>query len=212
MRSSITVLSPARSHDLTTLAALKTELNVKPGDRSKDDQLLRYIRQATGVINTACGRPFGLERVSEQFLIDDDLSDTLVLLRKPVVGAIESVTQGDDDLLDAASYQLDAERGLLRRSPPNSGWGWGRPRCQGGWTGQVTVVYSGGFILVDSLPDNVERACLILATSYFRSAGRDTSIRSINVPDVDAVTYAASDGALLPPDVKDLIRAFLRVI
>lgn len=207
MRSAVTVLDPARSHDLTTLATLKDTLKIKPSVATSDTALLRCIRQATGAINRACGRPFGLEKVSERFLFGDcETADMLVLNRRPVVSPIESITENTTVLTDDKFDLFDPVHGLLMRQAPP-------------WTGgQLTVVYSGGFLLLDSLPDEIEKACLLLATDYYRSEGRDTSVQSVTVPDVDAVTYGGSSSsssgsmASLPEEVRGLLRPYLKVI
>jgi hypothetical protein len=209
MRSSITVISAAPSHDLTVLDTLKGELGIKLSDKSKDARLRGYIRQASGLISRACGRPFGLETVSERFLLDrTECEDALVLTRRPVVGDITSVTEGTDSVLGADDFDLfDPEHGLLIRSPASS-------RAISAWSAQtITVVYSGGYQLLDSLPDEIERACLRLATDYYRSAGRDSSVRSVDVPDVESISYAApAPASQLPDDVRGMLRPYLKVI
>jgi hypothetical protein len=220
MRSAVTILESALSHDLTTLATFKDTLGVSPQNQTRDDAMLRCIRQATGAINKACGRPFGQERVSERFLFDyNECVDTLVLSRKPVLPPIESVTEGTT-LLEADRYDLfDPLHGLLLRTPPSSSSSYRYHYGIPGWSGaELTVVYTAGYVLLDSLPEDVERACLMLATGYYRSEGRDTSVRSVEVPDVETITFGTptdatvTTGASLPDDVRALLRPYLKVI
>lgn len=206
MRSSLTVLTAARSHDLTTVATLKDELGIKPSDKTKDARLKRAIYTATSQINAACGRPFGLETVRERFLLDDcDRVDFLVLTRTPVIGDITSVTIGTAAALTSDKFDLfDADQGLLRRAP-NGG-------C---WAGDIAVVYAGGYTLLDGIPDRIERACLMLAAECYNTMGRDLTIQSVNIPDVEQVTYAQNvdtGTAALPPLVRELLAQNLKVI
>ena len=203
MRTSVTVIEAASSHDLTVLDTLKQELKISPRDQSNNAALLRSIRAATGAINSACGRPFGLETVRQRFFLDHrECVDVLVLNRTPVIGDVTSVTEGDDTLLDAENFDLvDASQGLLART--------GRL-----WSAsEITVVYRGGYQLLGDLPDEIEHACLRLAADYYQARGRDSAVRSVNIPDVEAVTYAVADApGRLPPDVRELLRPYLKVI
>lgn len=209
MRSAVTVLDAALSFDLTTLATFKDTLKIKPSDKTRDDALLRCIRQATGAINKACGRPFALEKVSERFLFDScEQTEMLVLNRRPVVPPIETITEGTTILAGDKFDLFDPEHGLLLRAPPP----WIASASPG-----LVIVYTGGYALLDSLPDEIELACLKLATDYYRSEGRDTTVQSVNVPDVEAVTYggATADAAAmgpLPDEVRGLLRPYLKVI
>lgn len=211
MQTTVTVLEPARSHDLTVLATLKAELNIKASDRSKDARLIGLIKQATGRINKECGRPFGSERVSQTFwLADSECASVLVLQRRPVVGSVESVTEGDSaTALESQYYELRSpEHGFLARATSSSN-SWPSSSWQ---SGKVVVVYTGGYDLLGALPEDLERACLDLAVHYYHSGGRDPMVTSVDIADVGSRSYAQpSDGEQLPQSVKGLLRPYRKV-
>lgn len=208
MRTNVTVLQGARSHDLTVVAALKEELKIPARDKSKDARLLSLIRQATDRINAECGRPFGRERVSQTFWLDPcESANVLVLQRRPVVGAVVSVTEGET-LIEATQYALrDAAQGLLARA--SSPWSW----SGSSWTnGQIVVVYDGGYMLLNELPPALERACLDLAAYYYHTSGRDQTVTAINIPDVGSRNYASPvPDQTLPQSVRDHLRPYRKV-
>lgn len=209
MRSSVTVLTPASSHDLTVVGTLKAELKIAASDRTKDARLLSLIRQATDRINAECGRPFGKEAVSETFWLDScENPSVLVLNRRPVVSPVDSVTEGVDSVtvLEATDYTLvNPERGILARGSGANGWS--------GWrSSKIVVVYTGGFTLLNELPQNIERACLDLAAHYYHTSGRDQTVTAVNIPDVGSRNYASpAPGGALPPGVLDLLRPYRKV-
>lgn len=91
MNSILTVTSAADSHDLTTLAAVKTALGITTGD--DDARINTWITQAIERIETYCNRVFVVETVSEVFRLDRSL-DKLVLGRAPVTTIKPRVTRG----------------------------------------------------------------------------------------------------------------------
>lgn len=208
MRTSVTVLDEAPSHDLTIVDTLKGELAIPARDKSKDARLLSLIRQATDRINAECGRPFGKERVSQTFWLDPcESANVLVLQRRPVVGDVVSVTEGET-LLETTQYALrDPAHGLLARA--SSPWSW----SGSGWTnGQIVVVYEGGYTLLNELPPAIERACLDLAGHYYHTSGRDLTVTAVNIPDVGSRNYSSpGPDPTLPQGVRDLLRPYRKV-
>jgi hypothetical protein len=61
-----TVVTPASSHDLTTLDAVKDELPIS--GNGSDAILGRYISGASQAVEQYCNRVFVVETVSDQFL------------------------------------------------------------------------------------------------------------------------------------------------
>lgn len=212
MRSTITVLDPASDISLISLETAKVALKIKPSDRRRDDALKLYIKWASARCNGFCRRPLVSERVSEIFEFDrgDCDTDNLVLKRFPVI-SVDSVAEGDNDpLVVDTDYRIDKQQGMIYRqsSGQPSLWRW---RWRTGFSGAtVTVVYTAGFA-ADGVDPDVERACLQLVKAYDAGSNRDPMVRSVNVPDVEAVTYA--DQAMpLPPDVEQALKRFRRVL
>src|SRR5579862_1762171 len=103
MDSILTVITPADSYDLTTLATIKAELEIT--DTNSDVQLGIFIDQASGECATYCKRVFGKETVSEQFRLGQgsrlhrrSRTEELILARYPIV-SITSITEEDGTVL-----------------------------------------------------------------------------------------------------------------
>lgn len=179
------------NRDLTTLAAVKAEL----GDAGvSDDQLQRFITQASDVIAGYCNRVFAIETVKETFRFSASAAD--IMLRRYPVTEIVSVTMNGQSV-DAALYQIDRETGIMDRL-----------ECQGAaawWSGSVVVTYKAGFALPDDLPDGIERACITLVKGYAASGDRDPMVRSETSDGVGSTDYFSGAGTGLPPEVEGLI-------
>src|SRR5690349_11747550 len=140
MRSTLTVITEAQSHDLTTLARAKRELGLKSSDRSRDNDIKEDITMASRMCAEYCRRPFGKETVRE--VIDYSFPGNfpawadgwLVLQRKPIT-SLASVTEGTDDALVLdTDYYVDLESGMIRRGTMDS--------CRYWRSGKITVEYT----------------------------------------------------------------------
>ncbi len=209
MRSTLTVITEARSHDLTTLARAKRELGILPSDRTKDPDLKEDITMASRMCAEYCRRPFAKETVRE--IIDYDSCawadrGPIVLQRKPII-EIVSVAEGTDAalVLDTDFY-IDDENGMIRRGTIGSPLYWR--------LGKLTVEYTAGYELLDGVPWSYERACLILLRSIWFSRGRDPAIRSVDLPDVGSRTYASGDSMSLgiPLEAQQLLQPHRRMV
>jgi hypothetical protein len=208
MDSIVTVITPAASQDLTTLATVKTITGITGS--AQDARLTLLIPIASNICATFCNRVFGQETVSEVFRIGyasrwhnqrSERIEQLSLSRFPVT-AIASVIENTDPALDAADYELDKNSGLLRRL---SG---GFPFCWVG--GKVTVQYTAGYVLLGELPTAIEQACIELVQMMYFSGTRDPSVRQISVPGVIERQYwvgSATDPGI-PQSVQDLLSPF----
>src|SRR5262245_27002581 len=101
MESILTVVTPATSFDLTTVADVKADLGITGG--ASDALLTRYISESSVQIARACNRVFGEEELSELFRgrpFPRHGTAPLILSRRPV-SEIDSVTE-DDVLLSAS--------------------------------------------------------------------------------------------------------------
>jgi len=191
MESILTVLIPAASQDLTILATAKTMLNIKDTDTTNDAKLALFIQQASNVCADYCNRVFGQETLSEQFRRGHlgmgfgfhglgyggrhGQHSALKLTRYPVA-SITSITENDTVLVAGTDYEFDPADGIVRRlSSGELSWG--------GWPGgTIVVVYVAGYLLLDDMPQRIERACLKLVADYYYSSSRDPMLRSRTQP------------------------------
>lgn len=220
MRQSVKVTSEATDLTLVDLATAKAALGIKPGDRTKDAMLTLAIRHASVTCVNYCRRPLRQEGITEtiEFEPCDKAVDLIVLDRKPVV--VTSVTEGDNPALVVdTDYEVDPRRGTIRRLNNGAPIGWSWPAVRqlgGGWTsGKIVVVYLGGFASHEVVDDGVQRACLQLVKSYYFSARREPGVQSVNVPDVESITFAApasGDPSALPLDVRENLNPFRKVL
>ncbi len=127
MRDSIfTVITPAATHDLTTLETVKDELGIL--NTAQDTRLYRWIAEASGFIKSYCNRTFAEEQVSELWRSaggmgrfhhhhhgDGQTTVGFLQLRRFPVTTIDSVSEDDGTALTSDDYEIDAERGWLWR-------------------------------------------------------------------------------------------------
>jgi uncharacterized phiE125 gp8 family phage protein len=193
----LTVVTPAASTRLATLAQVKAELSIT-GDDS-DTYLGDLLDQASAAIASHCRRVFGLEEVSETIRLLRH-TGSLLLARAPVA-AVASVTE-DSNLLDAAEYELDAPAGMLFRLIGD---------CLARWCARKVVVqYTAGWSLPNdesaNLPADIRRACVLYVTSMHEAQGRDPMVRAEQQEGVGQVSYiATADMGCLPPQVEALL-------
>ena len=173
---------------LTTLATLKTELGITGS--THDTRLTALISQVSAAIETFCGRRFERRAVTDIFVPSPR---TIYLTAWPVV-SVTSVTSGGT-VLTTDDYVIDLDEGVIGQ--PVYGVGFGSPYGYRLWWDQVTVVYTGGYILPGgvgaNLPGDLERACLDLAARYYHGGGRDPALRSEVIPGVLEQSWSAVD-------------------
>ena len=220
MRSVVQIVTPAASELLTTLARVKSELNITTG--ASDEILRAKIAEASSDIQAAMGYRLPSEAVLETFWHDDPTplprvvhwgnpaQTTLFLSRTPVT-TIRSVTV-DDTVLDPADYLLDPKAGTLDRF--SSGY-----PCEWRFCKSVVVDYTGGFVLpgdpARTLEPGIEGAVVALVADYWASRGRDPTLMSESIPGVREVRYwvgAVGDPELLPPRILASLSGFKRPV
>lgn len=181
----LTVVTPAASARLATLAQVKAELSIYGAE--SDAYLNGLLDQASAAIAAHCRRTFGLEVLSETIRLTRVSSD-LMLARSPV-SVVTSVTEAGE-VLAAADYELDAGAGLLTRLQADELSRW--------YPGKIVVAYSAGWTLPGganaNLPADIQRACIQYVTSMHEGRGRDLSIRAETQEGVGSTTYAATAG------------------
>ncbi|MGE4043582.1 MAG: phage head-tail connector protein [Acetobacteraceae bacterium] len=199
--SLLTVLTPASSRALTTLATVKDEMGIT--DDAADARLQRWIDEASGRIETYLGRVLVSETVRETFRLSGAPA-CLRLARRPVT-AIASI-QVDGVTLATDQYEIDAPAGLLY--PVR-----GEQRIR--WFGRTVVVaYTGGYASVEALPKPIETACLGLLRHRWAARDRDPLLRSLAIPGVATEQYwvgAAGESGDIPPEIVALLDPFRTV-
>jgi hypothetical protein len=191
MRSVTTVVTAAKSRDLTTLATAKEELGITGG--AYDKRLRRWIREESAAVERYCGRRLIRETLQEVFIYHHDagVRGDLRLALWPV-DTILSVTW-DNVVLTDDQWHLDAEAGLLRRYDGVEG-------CWAPWfdfpafyyhpyPSHVVVQYTGGYTVDVDLPPDIEAATLMQLQHRKGAGSRDQTIKSETVPNVLSTTY-----------------------
>lgn len=189
------IVNANTDRDLTTLTAVKAEL----GDAGvSDDQLQRFITQASNVIAGYCNRVFAIETVRETFRFNLSVADVM-LARYPITEVV-SIVEGETTLT-ADDYELNPATGIIHRlSPSGAIWRWRQ--------GKIVVTYKAGFVLPGDLPEGIERACITLVKNYVASGDRDPMVRSESSDGVGSTDYFSGAGAGLPPEVEGLISLY----
>ncbi|WP_018391056.1 hypothetical protein [Ancylobacter sp. FA202] len=194
----LTVTTPATTRDLTTLNAVKAELDMALVTHS-DEHLSLLITQKSRAIESWCGRSLVREGVRETIHLTDP-SAVLILSRFPVA-AIASLTTGNGGQAPAL-YELNAANGLLLRLTEA-----GNSHV---WTpGRVVIDYSAGFIPSGEgrdLPEDIERAAILAVRNAFLTRGRDQTVRSDDVVGIGSFSYGMTSA--LPADVTDLLAPY----
>lgn len=183
---------------LTTLTDAKAALAVTGTD--DDAFLTSAIERASAMVETYCGRVFGLREVTDTVRIN--CRKPRLILAAPVA-SITSVTEAGT-LLTTADYELDAEAGLLSRLDSSDNivsWA----------IGKTVVVYEVGYVLPGNnganLPADIQACTIDLVARAYHARGRDPSLRSEKILDVIQQSWSAVDSVTtrggLPLDVAE---------
>lgn len=218
MRSILEVITPALSHDLTTLATAKLFLGIT--NTSSDTLISMLIKQVSNSIMTWCDRVFAEEEVSEEFLpeadYDLDLRNyrTLRLKRYPV-DTIASISIDSEAALETTLYKLNPKNGLVYRLNADGFYSYW---C---WTKSLVVAYTAGYALLNELPYDIERACLIWIKDAYtntNAGNQNSDIKSIEINDIRTIEYfntttsiKGSGGAEPPPEAALLLEPYRRI-
>ncbi len=222
MQSLLTVTSLAGSYDLTVLATAKAELGIAVSDTSQDARVALLIHQVSNAISTLCDRVFAEETVSEVFRLNsgsvgrfrswargEESIEALVLRRRPISWIVSVVEDGVT--VDVGEYECDLGAGLLYRLTPND--------FRMTWiANKVTINYVSGFTLLDDLPYDIEKACLIWIKSLWIQMRRsDLNIKVEDAPDLMRREYfdplrgsiGLMKGYPPPPEVMILLSPYI---
>lgn len=201
-----TVVTPAASYDLTTLAIVKEELGVTNG--VSNAILQRYLTSASAAAAQYCNRVFPAETIKDEFWAQRDHSprvisgrvESLQLSRWPIV-SVTSVTENSVALVDGTDFRIDYPDGQLIRLNTN-----GYPRIWPAYP--VVAVYVGGFA---SIPTDVADAIIRMVRARWIGRGRDPMTRQISIPGVIEQQFwvpTGADGGNMSPDVSDILNNY----
>jgi hypothetical protein len=194
----IEIITPASTIDLTTLDAVKSEMQISGG--ADDDWLRQRIGDASDAIASYCRRVFGAETIRQTVRLDGrdgTLSPECLTLDRWPVSSITSVTE-DGAVLLASEWELDGV--LLYRLTDDTRISW--------YARKVVIVYVAGYALVTDLPRGIERACILAVANMYSARGTDRRIRSETVDGIGSTSWFDADkgGGLLPSEAIDLLR------
>ena len=189
----LTVVTPAPSTDLVSLASVKQHLALN--DTSADEYLRGLIRRVSDAIVTACGRPFAQAKVTETFP-GDEATQVLLLSLTPIVSVDASGVVIDGVVVSDATIQ-DARAGFLYRE---AGWPTKHARrapltgdiIPGTAAPSIAVTYTGGYVLetfdagTPDLPGVIETLALDMVADRYKARGRDRGITQERIGDWSA--------------------------
>lgn len=180
----ITVVTPAASTNLCSLANVKTLLGETTSDY--DALLTRYITRASAAIVSHLGYPLGSQTVLETFA---GVLGKRILLTYPKITAISSVTF-KSVALDPTLYSLqDGASGILFK---NSGW------MDTGGDHLYAAQYTFGHVLPDdgssTLPLDIEQAAELLTQITYSMSASSLSTEAEEWADIYKVEYGKSRG------------------
>jgi hypothetical protein len=187
---SIVVVTAATDSLLTTVDAVKVELNISGTD--DDAHITNLIQEASDLIKNYTGRVFGKEKVRET--IGAKGLPEILLERTPIV-SIEGITFNGLAITD---YSIqDADAGVLFKV---SGW----TSTELSWTTFArhpsqymeplwAFTYWGGYVLPNwddtmdprTLPHDLERACIDIAKTLYKARNVDGTISRYKIGDTD---------------------------
>ncbi|MBA9071725.1 hypothetical protein FHR71_005511 [Methylobacterium sp. RAS18] len=222
---SLTVITPAKARDLTTAANVRADLGLSGGVPT-NEQVGRFIAQASASAASFCRRTFGRETVRERFEIDwrrrcDEDAEGLLLSRAPAIQIL--AVKVDSLTLAPAAYELAEQPAhpvslFYLRHLVN-----GEPQA---WIGRaVTVEYEAGWLLpgeergdpatttAPDLPADVERAVIQLVGAAASASGRDMMVKSEDVEGVGSFSYyvQGANASLPHPEAEATLAQYRRM-
>lgn len=196
----LSIITPAATNDLTTLATARAEIGATVGTIS-DADVLALVGQASGACARACNRStFGKEVLRQT---EQSGTEGGIILARDLNVTVQAVTAAG---LALTSDDWQVEDGQLWRISAGYPYGWqyGLP---------VVIDYTAGFSLIDELPPDIERACLLVLRAWYFARGRDPSVRSISSEGIGMTQFASasSDAGGMPPDALALLAPWRRL-
>ncbi|WP_316228370.1 MULTISPECIES: phage head-tail connector protein [unclassified Bradyrhizobium] len=205
-----TLVTAAKSYDLTTLDVVKQELALTNG--AKDELLKRYIASASAAAAQYCNRRFQAETVKDEIFPAQDphpwvLSgsfEVLQLSRWPIIKLVPSsvggggLTENGVDLFEGVDFKVDYTTGALIRIDVAGN------RTM--WNALPKVVqYQAGY---DPVPPEIEDAVLRMVSRRYATQGRDPNLKQESIAGVVERQWwiaTGSDSGNMSPDITDLL-------
>lgn len=230
MNAIVTVLTSATGVMLASLADVKDALDIT--DDRYDETLTRFIKRASGRIETHVGRTLAVQ--TYQSVLPAYGRKRLTLPAYPVRAVLrvfEGTDTGTENELTSTDYHLNKEAGFIER---DEGWAWTLQAKPDVITfpepsqeyGKYLVEFGAGYILPagkdsgstddgttstgQTLPQDIEDACIGLVRSMWHSRKRETDLVSKKVGDI-ALTWQAQTGEL-PDSVMAMLAPYRSVI
>jgi len=198
----LTIITPATSSDLTTLAAVKAELGLTSS--ADDAKLSDYISQASDAIANYCNRAFAREEVEETIRVSH-MQGSLTLTRFPV-SSVSTIVESDEELT-TGDYEIEADIGSLRRLRNDAPATWCR--------GKIVVTYEAGFLLPGesgrNLPTDIERAAIMLTLRYYSTDAQAQLLRRETIEGIGSTEMFAPSASGLPIEVEALIERYRQI-
>lgn len=230
MTTSIQVVAPASSHALTSKEDVIVELGSPALGGPQETAIERLILEASSLLSREADKQFVQERVIER--VSSFGSQYLTLTRTPVT-VIHSVKfQEEGAALDASEYSLHSpESGSLFTR-----FGWRSTQNRHGDIGSFPadtatpswiVEYTAGYVTAalatvddpQTLPYEVERACIDLTRTWFQRFGSDPGLSSEKIGRAARNFVGSGNGSspnpgrgAYPPSVQSVIRLYQQTV
>lgn len=187
----LTVVTPAESQNLASLAEVKAALGI--AGAAEDTSLPALIARASAAIATYCNRVFIKEDVEETFRTHR--RDLVLLTERFPVAEVASVIE-NGTAVAPADREFDTASGCFNRLNGNQIATWAQ--------GTVLIAYTAGYA-PDAVPPDLEQACIMLVQQYRSQGNRDPMLRAEETTDIERLEYFPATTAGLPAPVLALI-------
>lgn len=186
------------SNGYATLSELKAFLGISAS--ADDARLESAIEAASRAIDTECSRQFYAASTTLYFQANDPMRlDLNIDLLSVTTISIDQTGRRDYTALDVSAYELDPEAAPYRTVWIAPGASASFPPGRRG----VRIAGSWGYCATNSYPQAINKACLILATRYFKR--KDAPFGVLGTPELGFTRITARD-----PEVRALLNPYRR--
>lgn len=173
---------------LVSLEEVKTYMDLKDNDESKDFIIRYLIPAAQAFMEQYCNRVFEKAEVTEYH----SGGSQMIFLKKPPIDKTLSIAiyddwqrvYGADTLLSSSDYFVDENTGIVSFDYP-----------VGGTPGSIKAMYTGGY---NPIPMDLRTACIeLVARKVKEGPGGNLGVPNRNIPDGGSVIFVIDN--ILPP-------------